>query len=212
MTPAQQRALEELWPRYGVAPGSLQNDAGLERLFGRKAPVTLEIGFGMGDSLASMAAADPDRNFLGIEVHRPGVGRLMSLLEQQETANVRILCTDAVPVLRDAIAADSLDRVQIYFPDPWPKKRHHKRRLLSAGFLDLVRHRLRMGGLLHVATDWEEYAAVTLELLENVEGLANLSEDEKFCARPEWRPKTRFEARGLRKGHGVWDLMFRRVS
>lgn len=211
MTPAQQRALEALWPRYGVKPEVLSR-AGPEGLFDRKGPLTLEIGFGMGDSLAEMAAADPDRNFLGIEVHRPGVGRLMSLLESRGIGNVRILSTDAVPVLRDAIPEVSIDRVQVFFPDPWPKKRHHKRRLLSADFIDLLRSRLRMGGVLHVATDWQDYADSVLALLMENPGLENLSESDGACDRPDWRPETRFESRGLKRGHGVWDLMFRRID
>lgn len=211
MTPAQQRALEELWPRYGLEPASLDG-CDLADLFGRSAPLTLEIGFGMGDSLAEMAAQDPDRNFLGIEVHRPGVGRLMSLLESRDVSNVRILCTDAVPVLKESIPEASLDRVQIFFPDPWPKKRHHKRRLLSAEFIDLLRTRLRVDGTLHVATDWEDYANSVLALLQATAGLENLSETGGAAERPDWRPKTRFEARGIGRGHGVWDLMFRRVA
>lgn len=211
MTPSQQRALEQLWPRFGLQPEQLI-ERDLAELFGRVAPVTLEIGFGMGDSLAQMAATEPERNFLGIEVHRPGVGRLMSLLETRDIDNVRILCADAVPVLKDAIKPESIDRVQIFFPDPWPKKRHHKRRLLNPDFIALLRSRLQSGGLLHVATDWEDYAERVLELLNDADGLENLSTTGGAVPRPDWRPETRFEARGIRHGHAVWDLMFRRAD
>ncbi len=209
MTPSQQRALEQLWPRFGVDfVEGMRID--LADLFGAGVPVTLEIGFGMGVSLLEMARADPDRGFLGIEVHRPGVGRLLAMLEREGVGNVRVLCEDAVNVLRHAIAANSLDRVQVYFPDPWPKKRHHKRRLLQAPFVGLVTTCLRPGGILHVATDWENYAEQVLEVLDANEDLENTVPGGGYAARPDWRPLTRFEQRGLDRGHGVWDLLYRR--
>lgn len=209
MTPSQQRALEKLWPRYGIdfVEGK---PIDLEAIFGPGVPVTLEIGFGMGVSLAEMARAEPERGFLGIEVHRPGVGRLLATLERERIGNVRVLCEDAVPVLRSGIPRRSLDRVQIYFPDPWPKKRHHKRRLLQAPFVELVSDCLRPGGLLHVATDWENYAEQVLEVLDGSAALENTVPGGGFAPRPGWRPLTRFEQRGIDRGHGVWDLIYRR--
>ena len=211
ITPSQQRALEKLWPQFGVdfVEGTRID---LEELFGAGVPVTLEIGFGMGVSLLEMARAEPGRGFLGIEVHRPGVGRLLAMLEREGVGNVRVLCEDAVNVLRHAIAPGSLDRVQIYFPDPWPKKRHHKRRLLQAPFVELVAACLRPGGILHVATDWENYAEQVLEVLDANEALANTVPGGGYAERPDWRPLTRFEQRGLDRGHGVWDLLYRRKS
>jgi tRNA (guanine-N7-)-methyltransferase len=209
ITEAQQRALDSLWPRFGLAFGPEPLD--LAGIFGRAAPLTLEIGFGNGDNLADLAASHPERNYLGVEVHRPGVGRLLLALEERGQTNVRIICHDAVEVLERQVAAQTLDEVLILFPDPWPKKRHHKRRLLQTPFAELVTERLRVGGVLRFATDWEPYAVEALEVLNANARLRNLSADGRFVPRPSERNPTRFERRGERLGHGVWDLAFQRV-
>ena len=209
MTAGQTRALEELWPRYGVeySPQVLSLDA----LFGRAAPRTLEIGFGNGEHLAALATAHPERDYLGIEVHRPGVGHLLMLAATNNLANVRTSTHDAVEVLRDQIAPASLDEVLVLFPDPWHKKRHHKRRLIQPPFVALIASRLRKGGVLRLATDWEEYAVQMLEVLSGASVLfTNLSPSGDWMPRPEERAPTRFEKRGARLGHGVWDLAFAR--
>jgi tRNA (guanine-N7-)-methyltransferase len=208
ITEAQQRALEVLWPKYGIPFDGKALD--LDAAFGRPAPVTLEIGFGNGDNLAAQAAAHPERNFLGVEVHRPGVGRLMMSLEERQLANARLICHDAVEVLTHQVAPQSLAEVIILFPDPWPKKRHHKRRLVQAPFVELVTDRLRRGGVLRFASDWQPYADAVLEVLNASAGLHNISADERFIPRPTEREATRFERRGERLGHGVWDLAFER--
>ncbi len=208
MTSGQARALEELWPRFGVnfEPSPLA----LDELFGRKAPRTLEIGFGNGEHLAKLAAAHPERDFFGIEVHRPGVGHLLMLAGASQVTNLRVSDHDAVEVLREQIPAASLDEVLVLFPDPWHKKRHHKRRLIQPPFVELLASRLRTGGVLRLATDWEEYALQMLEVLRASPLLANLSPAGDWMPRPEERAPTRFEKRGARLGHGVWDLAFRR--
>jgi tRNA (guanine-N7-)-methyltransferase len=209
ITQAQQRALDALWPQYGVAfePALLN----FEVTFARKAPISLEIGFGNGDNLLALAAAHPERDYLGVEVHRPGVGRLLLGLEEQRLTNVRVICHDAVEVLRAQVAAQTLDEVLILFPDPWPKKRHHKRRLVQGPFVELVSDRLRRGGMLRFATDWQPYADAALEVLSANPVLRNLAVDGTFVPRPSERNPTRFEQRGERLGHGVWDLAFERV-
>lgn len=207
MTDAQRRAIAELWPRYGIEEGDAPID--VSALFGRRAPVTLEIGFGMGDALAALAARHRERDFLGIEVHRPGVGRLLARLAEAGLENVRVSVADAKEVLEQRLPDSSLDAVLIYFPDPWPKKRHHKRRLVQPEFAALLRRKLRMGGELHLATDWEDYAHHMLAVLDAAEGFENLAGPGGFSERGE-RPLTKFEARGERLGHGVWDLHFRR--
>ena len=209
ITPAQQRALAELWPRFGIAFTA----SPLEALaaFGREAPRTLEIGFGNGENLLALAAADPGRDFLGIEVHRPGVGRVLLGLEARALTNVRIICHDAVEVLGQQIAPQWLQEILILFPDPWPKKRHHKRRLIQRPFAELLASRLVPGGVLRLATDWQPYALQMLETLSVVPGLRNLAADGAFVARPAERAPTRFERRGERLGHEVWDLAFRRT-
>lgn len=204
LTAGQQRALETLWPRYGIEYA--ENPLDLPAVFGRRAPVTLEIGFGNGESLAEMARAMPERDFLGIEVHRPGVGRLLSRIEDLGLANVRVMCHDAVEVLRHRIPPGSLDTVQIFFPDPWHKKRHHKRRLIQPEFVSLLATRIRPGGTLHLATDWENYARHMLEILNASPAFRNTTED--FAPRPAHRPLTKFEQRGQTRGHGVWDIVF----
>jgi len=210
MTAGQTRALEELWPRYGVefSPQPLPLDA----LFGRVAPRTLEIGFGNGEHLAALATLHPERDYLGIEVHRPGVGHLLLLAATNNLTNVRASSHDAVEVLREQIAESSLDEVLVLFPDPWHKKRHHKRRLIQPPFVELIASRLRQGGVLRLATDWEEYALQMLEVLNAASALfANLSPARDWMPRPEERAPTRFEKRGARLGHGVWDLAFKRI-
>lgn len=209
MTPGQQRAFELNWNRWGLRheDGLLDVDA----TFGRAGPRVLEIGFGMGDSLVAMAAAAPATNFIGIEVHRPGVGKLLHSVAEQGVDNIRCYCHDAVEVLRDCIPPDSLDAVQIYFPDPWHKKKHHKRRLIQAPLVAQVVSRLQVGGVLHLATDWEDYARQMMAVLSAEPGLANRFAEGEFAPRPEHRPLTKFERRGERLGHGVWDLIFRRI-
>nr|WP_236629845.1 tRNA (guanosine(46)-N7)-methyltransferase TrmB [Pseudohaliea rubra] len=209
MTTAQRRAYEAGWARFGIdfKPVPLDVDA----LFGRPGPRVLEIGFGMGHSLAAMAAAAPDRNFLGIEVHRPGVGKLLHLMQEQGLTNVRVLCHDAVEVLTDCIAPDSLDTLQVFFPDPWHKKRHHKRRLIQPPFTALAASRLSPGGLFHLATDWEDYAEQMLAVLSACPLLRNTAPEGGYAPRPESRPLTKFEQRGERLGHGVRDLLFERI-
>jgi tRNA (guanine-N7-)-methyltransferase len=208
LTDAQQRAVETLSPVYGIpyAPQPLD----LEQAFGRKAPKILEIGFGMGGATAQIAAGNPDKDYLGIEVHTPGVGNLLKLMQEQGLTNLRLIQHDAVEVLGNMIADGALDGVHIFFPDPWPKKRHHKRRLVQAEFVKLLCSKLKPGGYLHFATDWEEYAQWTLEVLQEEPQLQNTVAD--YAPRPEYRPLTKFEQRGLNLGHGVWDLMFKRVA
>jgi tRNA (guanine-N7-)-methyltransferase len=209
MTTGQARALEDLWPRYGVeyTPAPLDLDA----LFGRRAPRTLEIGFGNGEHLASLAAAHPERDYLGIEVHRPGVGHLLMLAGERGLSNVRASQHDAVEVLRNQIPPESLDEVLVLFPDPWHKKRHNKRRLIQPAFVELLAPRVRKDGVLRLATDWEEYALQMLEVLRGADSLfANESPSGDWMPRHEERAPTRFEKRGARLGHGVWDLAFRR--
>jgi len=180
-------------------------------VFGRDAPRVLEIGFGNGENLIALAAAHPERDFLGIEVHRPGVGRILLALEARALTNVRVICHDAVEVLEQQIAPQWLQEILILFPDPWPKKRHHKRRLIQRPFAELLAGRLTRGGLLRLATDWQPYALEMLAALAAVAGLHNLAADGAFIARPPERAPTRFERRGERLGHAVWDLGFRRT-
>ncbi|MBX5462800.1 MAG: tRNA (guanosine(46)-N7)-methyltransferase TrmB [Steroidobacteraceae bacterium] len=209
ITEAQQRALSELWPKYGIE--FTRQPLDLDAVFGRRAPRVVEIGFGNGENLAALATAHPERDYLGIEVHRPGVGRLMLAAEAVGLTNLRIVCHDAVEVLTDQIGPASLDEVLILFPDPWHKKRHHKRRLIQPPFASLLASRLKPGGLLRLATDWEPYAIQMLEVLGACEGLRNLSPTGTFVERPAERVTTRFEKRGTRLGHGVWDLAFQRT-
>lgn len=207
MTTGQARALEDLWPRYGVEFSAAPLD--LDALFGRRAPRTLEIGFGNGEHLASLAAAHPERDYFGVEVHRPGVGHLFMLAATNNLANIRASTHDAVEVLGEQIATAALDEVLVLFPDPWHKKRHHKRRLIQPPFIELVASRLAPGGVLRLATDWEEYALQMLEVMRGNPRFANLSPTGDWMPTPPRTP-TRFEKRGARLGHGVWDLAFRR--
>jgi tRNA (guanine-N7-)-methyltransferase len=202
----QQRAYEELLPRFGLAYRAGFLD--WRETFGRAAPVVAEVGFGMGETTARIAAEHPECDYLAIEVHTPGVGSLLRQIAAGSLANVRIVQHDAVEVLRDMVAPGSLAAIHIFFPDPWPKKRHHKRRLLQPAFVALAASRLAPGGLVHVATDWQEYAEHALAVLSGEPSLANTAAG--FAARPAWRPETKFERRGLNLGHGVWDLLFTR--
>ena len=209
ITEAQQRALQLLWPRYGLEFESRTLDC--DTLFGRHAPRTVEIGFGNGENLAALASAHPERDYLGIEVHRPGVGRLLLAIEARRLANVRVICHDAVEVLERQLAPQSLAEVLILFPDPWPKKRHHKRRLVQGPFVELVTERLQSGGVLRLATDWQPYAQEMLATLAANPRLRNLAAGGTFMPRPAERTATRFEKRGERLGHEVWDLAFSRI-
>ena len=210
-TPAQQRAFDALWPRFGLEhapaePEGVPRD--FDAAFGRSAPRVLEIGFGNGEALRFGAAQDPGRDFIGIEVHAPGVGRLLNGLEADGLGNVRVYHHDAVEVLADEIADASLDEVRIYFPDPWHKKRHRKRRLVQPAFAALLARKLAPGGRLHLATDWQDYAEQMWDVLDAEPGLRNRAGPRGHVPRPPWRPQTHFEARGLKLGHGVWDLLY----
>ncbi len=210
MTEGQKKAFEQHWPSRGLelAAGALDAAA----VFGREAPRVLEIGFGMGQSLVQMAAAEPDKDFIGIEVHRPGVGRILADMAAQGVDNLRVYGEDAVEVLEQCIADNSLDRVQIYFPDPWHKKKHHKRRLVQPEFVQRLRHKLKPGGVLHLATDWEHYALRMMEVMSEAPGYRNCAGPLQFSPRPDYRPVTKFERRGERLGHGVWDLLFEKIG
>jgi tRNA (guanine-N7-)-methyltransferase len=208
ITAGQQRALQDLWPRYGLAA-----DAPLDlvTIFGRSAPCTLEIGFGNGDALATMAKQQPDTDFIGIEVHRPGVGRLLQQLAGLELSNVRIMREDAVQILNTCFPDNSLDRLLLFFPDPWHKKRHHKRRIVQPGFVELLARKIKPGGYLHMATDWEDYARHMLEVMGQSAAFRNCAGTGNYSQRPAYRPVTKFEQRGQRLGHGVWDLLYKRA-
>jgi tRNA (guanine-N7-)-methyltransferase len=207
---AQARYHEEGMPKWGVPYSAAPLDLGA--VFGRAAPKFLEIGCGMGETTATIAAAHPGNDYLGIEVHTPGVGSLLKEIDTRGLTNLRVVQHDAVEVVRDMIAPDTLAGIHVFFPDPWPKKRHHKRRLLQPPVVSLLASRLAPGGYLHCATDWEEYARQMLEVLSGEPLLANTAaaQPDGFAPRPDYRPQTKFEARGLRLGHGVWDVVFRR--
>lgn len=206
MTEGQKRAYDIHWPTKGLALADGKVD--FADVFGRRAPVALEIGFGMGDSLAAMAKNDPDTDFVGVEVHSPGVGRLMYLIDELGIDNLRAYCDDAVEVLEHCVPDASLSRVQIYFPDPWHKKRHHKRRLIQPDFIALLAQKLCDGGVLHLATDWENYAEHMMAVMTASPDFSNTQGLGVYAPRPEYRPVTKFEKRGERLGHGVWDLLF----
>jgi len=206
-TDAQRRASAELLPRFGIPYSREPLD--LDRVFGRAAPKILEIGFGMGETTARIAAGHPGNDYLGIEVHAPGVGSLLQRIATPGLSNVRIIQHDAVEVLESMIAPACLDGVHVFFPDPWPKKRHHKRRLIQPPFVALLASRMKQGAYVHVATDWEDYAQQIMEVLSIEPLLANTADG--YAPRPGQRPLTKFEDRGLKLGHGVWDLVFRRV-
>ena len=205
LTPGQEVALDQYWPQYGLEP---EVDYDFSKVFGRQEPLIVEIGFGNGDSLAKMAAANPDHDYIGIEVHKPGVGHLLILLHEQALTNVRVYCHDAIEILEQKIPDHSLAGLHLFFPDPWHKKKHHKRRIVRPSFVDLLNKKLQVGGYFHAATDWQHYAESMLEVLSASQGLINTSLTQDYCERPDYRPLTKFEQRGLRLGHGVWDLIF----
>lgn len=210
LTKGQQRSLDLFWPTMGLEHQATPYD--MKAVFGREADLVLEIGFGMGKSLVQMAKASPDKDFIGIEVHKPGVGACLGEAETEGVKNLRVFEHDAIEILNDSIADNSLSTVQLFFPDPWHKKRHHKRRIVQAEFAQLLRRKLKIGGVFHVATDWENYAEHMLEVMKVAEGYSNLSETNDYVPRPEHRPLTKFENRGVNLGHGVWDLMFKKVD
>ncbi len=207
ITQGQEFALENYWDKYCLAPNKALDAL---QVFGRQAPLSVEIGFGNGDCLAQLAAANPDKDYIGIEVHRPGVGHLLMRLEEQGLHNVRIYCHDAVEILTNIVADNSLAAVHLFFPDPWHKRKHHKRRIVQASFVGLLANKLQSGGHFHAATDWEHYAKAMLEILSVDKRFVNASPSNTYCERPAYRPLTKFERRGLRLGHGVWDLVFTR--
>lgn len=210
MTEAQDKAYQTLWDEYGLVCQHQRLD--LRKTFGRGAPVVFEIGFGMGDSLLSQALSEPDRDFVGVEVHKPGVGRLMNEAKKAGVTNLRVICEDAVEVLSDGLGPQSLEGVQIYFPDPWHKKRHHKRRLVQLQFINLITHRVRLGGFCHLATDWAPYAEWMVEIFSQTAAWHNTSGNGDFVPRPARRPITKFETRGERLGHEVFDLIYERKA
>ncbi|RTR34607.1 tRNA (guanosine(46)-N7)-methyltransferase TrmB [Shewanella atlantica] len=210
LTKGQAAAMEQHWPAMGLdySPEPLD----LKEVFGRDADTVLEIGFGMGASLVEMAKASPELNFIGIEVHKPGVGACLSVAGEAGVTNLRVFHHDAIEVLENSIVPGSLARVQLFFPDPWHKKRHHKRRIVQPEFAQLIRSTLKTGGVFHLATDWENYSEHMLEVMGAAEGYKNQSPTGDVVERPDHRPLTKFEARGHRLGHGVWDIMFERID
>lgn len=211
LTDGQQRAIDNLFPQYGVTLEQLRNTdntlAYLQQRFGNEQPIVLEIGFGMGVSLVQMAQANPHLNYLGVEVHTPGVGNCLKLIEEHQVQNLLVVGEDAMELLK-LLPDASLEGLQLYFPDPWHKKRHHKRRIVRPSFMASITRLLRSGGFIHMATDWENYAEHMLEVLSSTAGISNTATDGKYIPRPDYRPLTKFELRGERLGHGVWDLYF----
>jgi tRNA (guanine-N7-)-methyltransferase len=205
LTQGQQFALDNYWDKYCLDPGEALN---AHNTFSRVAPLCVEIGFGNGACLGELAAANPDKDYIGIEVHRPGVGHLLIQLEQRGLQNVRIYCHDAIEILTNNLSDNSLASVHLFFPDPWHKRKHHKRRIVQADFVDLLEKKLQTGGYFHAATDWEHYAKAMLEVLSADSRFTNTSLTNTYCERPTYRPLTKFEQRGIRLGHGVWDLIF----
>jgi len=200
ITKAQKKALKDLLPIYGLDPKEPIN---FEKIFNRKALIVLEIGFGMGNSLVEIAKTNPQHDFLGVEVHCPGVGCCLNAIKKEQLTNLRVINQDALEVLDKYIFNDSLDKILIYFPDPWPKKRHHKRRLISTKFLELIFPKMKSDAILHIATDWQPYAESIMEILSHFNGFENRAGQGKFSQRPKWRPFTKFEKRGERLGHDV---------
>lgn len=210
ITEGQKKAFDKAWSTYGLS--LFEGEISAAAIFGRKVPLVLEIGFGMGDSLLAMARAEPDKDFIGIEVHPPGVGRLINNAADLGLSNIRVFMADAIDVLDDCIPVESISRVQLYFPDPWHKKKHHKRRIVQPEFIQKIRQKLVLRGVFHSATDWQPYADHMMEVMSAAEGFSNQYADYYFASRPEHRPLTKFEKRGRRLGHGVWDLLFERVE
>ena len=209
LTTSQKAALDSLWPSFGLDLGTDALD--FDKIFGRSVPRILEIGYGMGASLTTMAAASPGNDYIGIEVHRPGVGALLKSVQQQGLSNVRTFNADAIEVLENCIPVNSLDGLYLFFPDPWHKKRHHKRRIVQHAFLATLAGKLKTGGVLHMATDWEDYARQMMEVGSASSAFINQVGEGQFSPRPDYRPLTKFEQRGRRLGHGVWDLLFKRL-
>src|SRR5690554_4523735 len=210
MTEGQKKAYERSWPKFGLTRESGMIDP--REVFGRDNMLNLEIGFGMGRSLADMAEAAAEQDIIGVEVQQPGVGALLKDVEDRGLENVRVYNIDANDVIDLCLPDASLDRVMVFFPDPWPKKKHHKRRLIQREFVQRLRHKLRVGGILHLATDWENYAEHMLEVMDDSEGFMNAQEEGGYSPRPDHRPVTKFEKRGENLGHGVWDLVYRRTN
>ena len=210
MTASQQKALAELWPDYGIEYTGAELD--LDAVFGRQAPRVLEIGFGNGDSLVELAAVDPAADFLGVEVHDPGIGHCMIAARTAGASNLKLIAHDAIEVLENSLPAESLQRINLYFPDPWPKKRHHKRRIVQPSFLSLCASRLISGASLHIATDWANYAEHIDEVLGDSELFECVEKIEHDGDQPLARPATKFERRGLKKGHRIWDWRFRKID
>lgn len=211
ITPSQEKALAEQWPYFGLDLHRSQH-ALVDAFPDPETDLILEIGFGMGDSLLEMASQYPGQNFIGIEVHVPGVGRLVNEASKTGLTNLRVFCADAIDVLNDCIPDTSLTRLQLYFPDPWHKSRHHKRRIVQPAFIELVSRKLKPGGTLHMATDWQPYAEAMMETVSACKSLNNCAGDLQFSARPDYRPETKFERRGQQLGHSVWDLLFRKTD
>lgn len=208
ITPSQEQAINQLLPQWGIQYQDHAVD--FNSAFGRQAPLILEIGFGMGETTQKIAQARPNDNFLGVEVYNAGVGALLKRIEENQLNNIRIIQHDAVEVLQSMVADNSLDGVHIYFPDPWPKKRHHKRRLIQPQFIKLLSSKMAIGAYIHCATDWENYAEQMLMVLSQTKNLIN--QHQGYAPRPDYRPLTKFENRGIRLGHGVWDLIFKKTG
>lgn len=212
LTSGQARALERLWPQYGIETDGVHGPLDFTELFGREAEVIVEIGFGNGEATWRTALAHPEQDFIGVEVHRPGVGRLLMALKEHAIENVRIACQDAVDFMHTLVPQASLAGVRIYFPDPWPKKRHHKRRLVQPRFVDILARGMAPGAVLHIATDWAPYAEHMTEVLDANPSFCNLARSGDYSARPDWRPETRYERRGVKLGHRVYDLVYERAA
>ena len=210
MTAGQQRGMDEFWPKWGLTLE--QGEIEPQQVFGREAPLVIEIGFGMGASLVEMARRAPEKGFIGIEVHPPGVGRLLADARADGVDNIRVYCEDAIEVLAQCIPDGSLAGVQLFFPDPWHKKKHNKRRIVQPEFAQTIRQKLAVGGVFHMATDWAPYSEHMMEVMSAAEGYENISGKGQYTPRPEYRPTTKFERRGERLGHGVWDLIFKRAN
>ena len=209
MTDGQKTAFDKWWPKYGLS--LFDGELDLKVSFDQEAPTIVEIGFGMGDSLLNMVKDHPNENFVGIEVHPPGVGRIINHAGLYELNNLRVYMADAIDVLNDCFADHSVDRLQLFFPDPWQKKKHNKRRIVQPEFVALVKQKLKANGVFHMATDWEDYAEHMMEVMCLAPGFENLAPEYHFSPAPAYRPKTKFETRGEKLGHGVWDILFRKI-
>jgi tRNA (guanine-N7-)-methyltransferase len=210
MTSGQQNSWDGLWPSLGLDLSSSLVD--FASVFGNSNPLVLEIGFGMGRSLCEMALQAPHENFVGIEVHRPGVGSLLMKADELKLTNLKVFCADANELLKHSISDKALNRLQLFFPDPWHKTKHNKRRLVQAEFVQSIRPKLEIGGIFHMATDWEPYAKHMVKVMESAEGFKNIADKHNYSERPDYRPLTKFEERGQRLGHGVWDLLYERIA